>query len=132
VIGPGVADGMLAVDVNLEAPWQMPDDGGSRLDRAVHLGVRPEWWHIASPREAPGDGIDGTGRRADAVRNRVRGRVTEVVYLGAVARCQVEVRGDLTLTAEVHDPEPARIPEVGEVLDLSCAASRILRFPAEP
>ena len=58
--------------------------------------------------------------------------MTEVSYLGSVARYEVRVGDGLTLTAEVHDPDFAALRAVGETVSLWCAADRVFPLVPEP
>ncbi len=85
----------------------------------ISLGIRPESLQL-EPGPNPAD-----------VWNPLKGRVTEVTYLGAVVRYQVQVTDDVRVTAEIHNPDFSAICGVGDHLTLWFAAGRAVRLPGE-
>jgi ABC-type Fe3+/spermidine/putrescine transport system ATPase subunit len=118
VVAGGTDGGPATVETAFGAAWRVVDGGHLPPAGPVHLGVRPESLRLEPP---PGPGEPW---------NAAPGTVTEVVYLGAVARYQVRVGDGVTLTAEVHDPDWRGLRAVGDAVTLYCPAARVLPLPA--
>ena len=58
--------------------------------------------------------------------------MTDVGYLGAVARYRVEVAAGVSLTAEVHDPDFPGLRRVGETVRLWCDPAKVRILAAHP
>ncbi len=114
--GAGVA---IAVS-DLDLPWAATPDGASDAGEAVWVGVRPESLRLEPP---VGDAHGW---------NHAAGTVTEVTYLGAVVRYQVQLGPGTSLIVDVPDPDPAALRRVGEAVQLWCdpARVRLLGSPA--
>ncbi|HZS34989.1 MAG TPA: ABC transporter ATP-binding protein [Methylomirabilota bacterium] len=98
----------------LELPWAAltPEDA-SGAGEAVWVGVRPESLRLEPP---PGE-ADGW--------NHAAGTVTEVTYLGAVVRYEVQLGPATSLTVDVPDPDPGALRRVGETVHLWCDPARV-------
>jgi iron(III) transport system ATP-binding protein len=115
--GPG---GPVAeVETDFGARWAVAVDDAVG-DGAVWLGVRPESLRLAPP-------LDATARW-----NQITGTVTEVDYLGAVARYQVAVAPEVSLTVEVHDPDFQALRRVGDELRLWCDPAKVRLLASHP
>jgi ABC-type Fe3+/spermidine/putrescine transport system ATPase subunit len=101
------------VDTALGRPWTVAGGPASAGPGEVWLGVRPEALRLSPPVDAA------------TMWNAAEGRVTEVTYLGAVARYQVEAPAGISLTAEVHDPDFATLRAVGDTIHLWCDPARV-------
>jgi iron(III) transport system ATP-binding protein len=124
---------MNVVHGKVEEPGRGPNeltvatDSGERwLVRAtdspgcpISIGIRPESLQL-HPGTETGEGW-----------NSLRGTVTEVVYLGAVVRYQIKVTEDLTVTAEIHNPDFSTICNVGDPLTLWFSPSGAVPLPHE-
>ncbi|MFI5339288.1 MAG: ABC transporter ATP-binding protein [Candidatus Methylomirabilales bacterium] len=117
VEGAGRGPEELTVVTEFGERWQVRATG--LPGRPVSIGVRPESLQL-SP-----------GANAEEDWNSLKGTVTEVVYLGAVVRYQVRVTEDLTVTAEIHNPDFSAICGVGDRLTLWFSASRAVALPHE-
>jgi len=117
VEGSGRGPEDLTVVTEFGERWQV------RARRApgqvVSIGIRPESLQLEP------------GANAEQAWNSLKGTVTEVVYLGAVVRYQVKVTEDLTVTAEIHNPDFSAICGVGDRLTLWFAAHRAVPLPEE-
>ena len=114
--GPGAAGAEVETDFG---QWTVAVDGAV-ADGAVWLGVRPESLRLEPP-------SDATSRW-----NQVTGTVTEVDYLGAVARYQVAVPPEVSLTVEVHDPDFQTLRRVGDELRLWCDPAKVRLLAPHP
>jgi ABC-type Fe3+/spermidine/putrescine transport system ATPase subunit len=114
VVAGGRAGGPATVETPFGAAWQVVAGGPLPPPGPVHLGVRPESLRLEPP-AAIGEAW-----------NAAPGTVSEVAYLGAVVRYQVRVAGDLSLTAEVHDPDWSALRAVGDAVTLYCPAAKVL------
>jgi iron(III) transport system ATP-binding protein len=114
------AEGVTVVETDLGAPWWVATDGQGATPGAVWLGIRPESLRVEPP---PGPA---------ARWNQVAGTVTEVSYLGAVARYQVEVAPGVSLTAEVHDPDFLALHRVGDAVRLWCDSAKVRILAPQP
>src|SRR6185436_1876540 len=110
---------LAVVETDFGSPWTVAVDG-SVADGAVWLGIRPESLRVEPPPEA-----------ADRW-NQVAGTVTEVGYLGAVARYQVEIAHGVSLTVEVHDPDFETLRRVGEAVRLWCDPAKVRILASHP
>jgi iron(III) transport system ATP-binding protein len=107
------------VETSFGARWMVAVDGAAATGD-VWLGVRPE-----SLRLEPSPDV--------ATRwNQVTGTVTEVDYLGAVARYQVAVAPDVSLTVEVHDPDFRALRRLGDELHLWCDPAKVRLLAPHP
>jgi iron(III) transport system ATP-binding protein len=107
------------VETSFGARWMVAVDGAAATGD-VWLGVRPE-----SLRLEPSPDV--------ATRwNQVTGTVTEVDYLGAVARYQVAVAPDVSLTVEVHDPDFRALRRLGDELQLWCDPAKVRLLAPHP
>jgi iron(III) transport system ATP-binding protein len=95
--------------------WQVPTAGAPGA--SISVGVRPESLTLEP------------GANAGEAWNSLTGTVTEAAYLGAVVRYEVRVADDLTVTADIHNPDFAAIRLVGDRLTLWFAASRAVLLP---
>ena len=120
VVAPAPGEGPATVETGFGMRWAVGDASGFAAPGAVWLGIRPESLRLDPPAGA-GDGW-----------NEVRGTVTEVAYLGAVARYQVEVTEGVSLTAEVHDPDFAALRTVGESVRLWCDPGKVQVLAPDP
>src|SRR5262245_10273044 len=114
------ADGVAVVETDLGAPWSVAIDGQASAPGPVWLGIRPESLRV----EPPADSMDRW--------NQVAGTVTEVGYLGAVARYQVEVGPGISLTVEVHDPDFQTLRRVGDHVRLWCDPAKVRILAPHP
>jgi len=120
---PGMVEGAgreaeeLTVVTDFGERWQVRGTGSP--GRPISIGIRPESLQL-SP-----------GTNAGEAWNSLKGTVTEVVYLGAVVRYQVKVTEDLTVTAEIHNPDFSAICGVGDPLTLWSSAGRAVPLPEE-
>jgi ABC-type Fe3+/spermidine/putrescine transport system ATPase subunit len=110
---------LAVVETDFGSPWTVAADG-SVADGAVWLGIRPESLRVEPPPEA-----------ADRW-NQVAGTVTEVGYLGSVARYQVEIAPGVSLTVEVHDPDFETLRRVGEAVRLWCDPAKVRILASHP
>ena len=117
VEGAGREAGELTVLTEFGERWQVRGTGSP--GRPISIGIRPESLQL-SP-----------GTNAGEAWNSLKGTVTEVVYLGAVVRYQVKVTEDLTVTAEIHNPDFSAICGVGDRLTLWSSAGRAVPLPEE-
>jgi ABC-type Fe3+/spermidine/putrescine transport system ATPase subunit len=115
-----LTDALIAeVETSFGARWMVAVDGAAATGD-VWLGVRPE-----SLRLEPSPDV--------ATRwNQVTGTVTEVDYLGAVARYQVAVAPDVSLTVEVHDPDFRALPRLGDELRVWCDPAKVRLLAPHP
>jgi putative spermidine/putrescine transport system ATP-binding protein len=88
---------------------------------AACVVVRPERISISRPGEAPSGGAP----------NVLRGRVTEVIYLGAVRKYVVELGGAQAAHARVNVGQPGDDLNVGDDICLSWGAEHSVLLPAE-
>ena len=58
--------------------------------------------------------------------------MTEVGYLGAVARYQVDVAPGVSLTVEVHDPDFQTLRRVGDSVRLWCDPAKVRILAPHP
>jgi len=117
VEGPGRGPEELSVVTEFGERWQVRAAGSP--GRPISIGVRPESLQITP------------GANSGETWNLLKGTVTEVVYLGAVVRYQVKVVEDLTVTAEIHNPDFSAICGVGDSLTLWFSANRAVPLPHE-
>ena len=113
VLAPAPGRGPVAVETALGARWVVADRGGMAGPGPVWLGVRPESLRLESPGEPGGAG------------NEAHGVVRDVLFLGAVARYQVEAAPGITVTVEVHDPDFSALWKVGAAVRLRCDPGRV-------
>ena len=110
-------------------------DGRDGLRHALGGGAgRPGAGTRAGVVGDPGRSGSGSSRpRAHADRwNQVAGTVTEVGYLGAVARYQVDVAPGISLTVEVHDPDFQTLRQVGDSVRLWCDPAKVRMLAPHP
>jgi iron(III) transport system ATP-binding protein len=107
------------VETDFGAQWTVAVDGAAAVG-AVWLGVRPESLRLEPPSDAA------------ARWNQVTGTVMEVHYLGAVARYQVAVAPEISLTVEVHDPDFQALRRVGDELRLWCDPAKVRLLAPHP
>ena len=117
VEGPGRNPEELTVMTEFGERWRVRGTG--LPGRPISIGVRPESLQLAP-------GVD-TGEAWHSL----KGTVTESVYLGAVVRYQVRVTKDLSVTAEIHNPDFSAICDVGDSVTLWLSASRVVPLPHE-
>jgi iron(III) transport system ATP-binding protein len=110
--------GVAVVATDFGARWSVAIDGAA--PGAVWLGIRPESLRVEPP---PGF--------ADRW-NQVTGTVSEVGYLGSVARYQVEVAPGVSLMVEVHDPEFETLRRVGDTVRLWCDPAKVRILAPHP
>jgi ABC-type Fe3+/spermidine/putrescine transport system ATPase subunit len=110
---PVAAAGVAVVEVDFGPPWSVAADGAISEPGPVWLGIRPESLRT----EPPPGGADHW--------NQAAGTVTEVGYLGAVARYQVELAPGVSLTVEVHDPDFQALRRVGDPVRLWCDPAKV-------
>ena len=67
-----------------------------------------------------------------SARNVIAGTVTDVGYLGAVARYQVEVVPGISLAVEVHDPDFRALRRVGDAVRLWCEPAKVRILAPHP
>jgi iron(III) transport system ATP-binding protein len=118
--GPARSGGVTVVETDFGASWSVAVDGPAPDAGPVWLGIRPE-----SLRTEPPPGA------ADRW-NQVAGTVTDVGYLGAVARYQVEVAPGVSLTVEVHDPDLQTLRRVGDGVRLWCDPAKVRILAPHP
>jgi ABC-type Fe3+/spermidine/putrescine transport system ATPase subunit len=111
--------GVAVVETDFGARWTVAVDGAVAAG-PVWVGIRPESLRIAPP-------PDGADRW-----NQIAGTVTDVGYLGAVARYEVEIGPDVSLTVEVHDPEFQTLRQVGAPLRLWCDPAKVRLLAPHP
>jgi iron(III) transport system ATP-binding protein len=107
----------LMVVTDFGERWQVR--GAGSPGERISLGIRPESLQLAPG----GDGVEGW--------NSLKGTITEVTYLGAVVRYQVRVTEELTVIAEIHNPDFSAIRGIGDRLTLWFAAARAVPLPGE-
>ncbi|HWC03073.1 MAG TPA: ABC transporter ATP-binding protein [Methylomirabilota bacterium] len=112
---------VVLVETDFGATWSVSVNGQATGAGPVWLGIRPESLRAEPP--PPG---------AAAGWNQVAGTVTDVGYLGAVARYQVEVAAGVSLTAEVHDPDFAALRRVGDAVRLWCDPVKVRILAPHP
>jgi ABC-type Fe3+/spermidine/putrescine transport system ATPase subunit len=117
---PAGAGGVTVVETDFGTPWAVAADGPAPGAGPVWLGIRPESLRVEPP---PG--------AADRW-NQVAGTVTEVGYLGAVARYQVDVAPGVSLTVEVHDPDFQTLRRVGDSVRLWCDPAKVRILAPHP
>jgi iron(III) transport system ATP-binding protein len=117
VEGPGQGPEALAVVTEFGERWQVRATGSP--GRPISIGVRPESLQLLP------------GGNAGEAWNSLTGTVTEVVYLGAVVRYQVRVTEELSVTAEIHNPDFTAICGVGDRLTLWFSAARAILLSEE-
>ena len=117
---PAPPEGVTVVETDFGPPWSVAAGGATFAPGPVWLGIRPESLRV----EPPPGGADGW--------NRATGTVTEVGYLGAVARYHVEVAPGVSLTVEVHDPEFQTLRRVGETIHLWCDPAKVRILAPHP
>ena len=117
VEGPGGRADELIVAMDFGERWQVRATGSP--GEPISIGVRPESLALTP------------GSNAGEVWNSFQGTVTEVIYLGAVVRYQVKVADELTVTAEIHNPDFSAICSVGDALTLWFSAGRAVLLPHE-
>jgi len=115
VEGPGHGPSDLAVVTEFGERWQVR--AGGQPGEAICIGIRPESLQLE-----PGTNV------TDAW-NALKGTVSEVAYLGAVVRYQVQVADSLRVVADIHDPDFEAICGVGDRLTLWFAGSRAIALP---
>ena len=120
VTGARTTDGVVMVETDFGASWSVAANGLAGGPGPVWLGIRPESLRV----EPPSGAANGW--------NPVTGTVTEVGYLGAVARYQVEVAPDVSLTVEVHDPDFAALRQVGDSVRLWCDPAKVRILAPHP
>jgi iron(III) transport system ATP-binding protein len=113
--GPGAVTGFRQMATTFAERWQV--GATDRTDAEISVGVRPE--SLALER----------GTNAEEAWNSLTGTVVEAAYLGAVVRYQVEVAEDLTVTADIHNPDFAAIRAVGDRVTLWFGGSRAVLLP---
>jgi iron(III) transport system ATP-binding protein len=114
----GAAGHPRALATSFGGRWQVPAAGAPGA--SISVGVRPESLALEP------------GANAGEVWNSLTGTVTEAAYLGAVVRYEVRVADDLTVTADIHNPDFAAIRLVGDRVTLWFAASRAVLLPDHP
>jgi ABC-type Fe3+/spermidine/putrescine transport system ATPase subunit len=117
---PVAAEGVALVETAFGGRWLVAVDGEVPAPGPVWLGVRPESLRVEAP---PG--------AADRW-NHVAGTVTDVGYLGAVARYQVEVAPGISLAVEVHDPDFQTLRRVGNPVRLWCDPTKVRILAPHP
>jgi iron(III) transport system ATP-binding protein len=117
VEGPGRGPEELTVVTEFGERWQVRATASP--GQSISIGVRPESLQLAP------------GANAGEAWNSLKGTVTEVVYLGAVVRYQVKVTEDLSVTAEIHNPDFSAICGVGDSLTFWFSASRAVPLSHE-
>jgi iron(III) transport system ATP-binding protein len=113
----------VVVETDFGPSWSVGSVAGDDRPAApgpVWLGIRPESPRIEPPAEAADDW------------NQLVGTVTEVGYLGAVARYQVEVVPGLSFAVEVHDPDFPALRRVGEAVRLWCDPAKVRILAPHP
>jgi iron(III) transport system ATP-binding protein len=115
VEGPGHGPNDLAVMTEFGERWQVRAAG--EPGEAICIGIRPESLQLEP------------GMNAADAWNGLKGTVSEVAYLGAVVRYQVQVTGDLCVVADIHNPDFEAICGVGDRLTLWFAGSRTIALP---
>ncbi|RPI02597.1 MAG: TOBE domain-containing protein [Zetaproteobacteria bacterium] len=100
--------------------WSVPvSEAPDRPGGTTAVGVRPESFALEA------------GANAGEAWNRITGQVVEAAYLGAVVRYQIRVVDDLTVTADIHNPDFAAIRAVGDRVTLWFGASRAVLLPEQ-
>jgi ABC-type Fe3+/spermidine/putrescine transport system ATPase subunit len=117
--GRSASGGRLTVETDC-GPWSVATDDPDGSSGPVWLGIRPESLRVDPPPAA----ADGW--------NRLSGIVTEVGYLGAVVRYQVEVAPGVLLNVEVHDPEFSALRRTGDELLLWCDPAKVRILAPHP
>ena len=117
---PAGAGEVTLIETDFGAPWVVAADGTGAGAGPVWVGIRPE-----SLRVEPPPGI------ADRW-NQAAGTVTEVGYLGAVVRYQVDVAPGVSLTVEVHDPDFQTLRRVGDSVRLWCDPAKVRILAPHP
>ena len=115
--GPGRGAEERTVVTDFGERWQVRATG--RPGEPITMGIRPESLQLEA------------GANAQESWNSLKGTVTEMVYLGAVVRYQVQVAEGLLVTAEIHNPDFSAICGAGDRLTLWFAASRTIPLPGE-
>jgi iron(III) transport system ATP-binding protein len=115
----GGARGTIVAETGLGTPWSVVAEAGGADGGAVWLGVRPESLRL----EPPG---------GSAAWNQAAGTVTEVAYLGAVVRYQVQAGPTVTLTVDVHDPDVVALRRVGDAVRLWCDPAKVRLLSPRP
>jgi len=115
---PGAVAGWQQVVTSFGQRWQVRAAGAP--DGQLSIGVRPESLTLER------------GVNAEDAWNSVTGTVVEAAYLGAIVRYQVRVAEDLTVTADIHDPDFAAIRAVGDPVTLWFGGSRAVLLPDQP
>jgi hypothetical protein len=115
----GGAGAAAVVETDFGASWSVGGDGHV-APGPVWCGIRPESLRVEPP---PG---------AEARWNQIGGTVTEVGYLGAVARYEVAIAPGVSLTAEVHDPDFQGLRRVGDPIQLWCDPAKVRILAPHP
>jgi iron(III) transport system ATP-binding protein len=115
VEGPAPAAEMRQMVTTFGERWRVR--ANDLWEGKISMGVRPE--SLALER----------GANAGEAWNSLTGTVVEAAYLGAVVRYEVRVADDLTVTADIHNPDFAAIRAVGDRVTLWFAASRAVLLP---
>ncbi len=115
--GPGRGVEERTVVTDFGERWQVRATG--RPGEPISIGIRPESLQLEP------------GANAQESWNSLKGTVTEMVYLGAVVRYQVQVAADLLVTAEIHNPDFSAICGAGDRLTLWFAGSRTIPLPGK-
>jgi ABC-type Fe3+/spermidine/putrescine transport system ATPase subunit len=100
--------------------WSIVVDGNAPVGGPVWFGIRPESLRVEAP--------PGVADRW----NQTTGTVTDVGYLGAVARYQVEVAPGIVLAVEVHDPDFRALWRVGDTVRLWCDPAKVRILAPHP
>ncbi len=118
VAGAG-GTGSAAVALDFGPTWRVADGTALPAAGPVVLGVRPESMRLGPPPGPP------------EAWNVAPGTVSEVAYLGSVARYRIAIGETLELAAEVHDPDFAVLAAVGERVTVWCPPAKVFVIPAE-
>jgi iron(III) transport system ATP-binding protein len=112
--------GTALVETDFGARWFVVVDGEDVPPGPVWLGIRPESLRIEPSR----DGMDRW--------NQITGTVTDVGYLGAVARYQIEIAAGISVAVEIHDPDFSTLRRVGDVVRLWCDPAKVRILAPHP
>ena len=112
-LGAPAGDGTVRVETDFGASWSVTVDGPPSAPGPIWLGIRPESLRVEPP---PADAGGW---------NQAAGVVTEVGYLGAVARYQIEITPGVSVIAEVHDPDFQALRRVGDAVRLWCDPAKV-------
>jgi iron(III) transport system ATP-binding protein len=116
----GSARESVMVETDFGGRWSVAVDGDAPAPGPVWLGIRPESLRVEAP--------PGSAERW----NQVAGTVTDVGYLGAVARYQVEIAAGTSLVVEVHDPDFQALRRVGDPVRLWCDPAKVRILAPHP